>query len=312
MAIKDHIPAGLINAVKPAAPLLRALQLWSEADGLRMSAAMSFYGILSLAPLLLLIVAMLGFWMDREMLTTGLVQQLGSIVGEQGSGLIKEALASAQEPSDGITATVIGLVVLAFGATGVFAELQDAFERVWSHGRGKVPNRSWRHTATLRLRGVAYILVFGFLMLISLSVSTMLNMFSGWAGQWLAFETLLRTINEVIGFLVCGGLFFGLMRLSGGAKPERRFLLLGAFVGAILFTIGRQVLTLYLSGAAVVSAYGAAGSLIVLLMWIYFSAAVLLFGAGCARSAEETFGNPVPAAPPQKPEVKRLQPGYRG
>jgi membrane protein len=150
---------------------------------MRMSAAMSFYGILSLAPLLLAIVGMLGWWMDRTVLRGHLLRQLGAVMGAQGTGVIAEALASAKEPSQGIAASVIGFVVLLFGATGVFGELQSAFERVWSHGRGAPPKQSWWHTATLRLRGVGYILVFGFLLLVSLVVSTVLSLFSGWAGD---------------------------------------------------------------------------------------------------------------------------------
>jgi membrane protein len=143
------------------------------------------------------------------------------------------------------------------------------------------------HTASLRLRGIGYILVFGFLLLVSLVVSTLLSMFSGWAGTWVPMELAVRVLNEVIGLGVGTLLFVGLMRLSGGPKPRMRFLLFGAAVGALLFTIGRQLMALYLANAAVVSAYGAAGSLIVLLMWIYFSSAVLLLGAATARAVEE-------------------------
>jgi membrane protein len=287
MAFTARLPASLQRLAHSGRPFVRAFQLWSGAGGMRMSAAMSFYGILSLAPLLLAIVAMLGWWVDREMLEKGLLSQLGSIMGEQGAGVIKEALASAKEPSEGIAASVIGFVVLLFGATGVFGELQSAFERVWSHGRGELPKQTFWHTATLRLRGIGYILVFGFLLLVSLVVSTVLAMFSGWAGGWLPVEIAVRALNEVIGFVVGAALFMGLMRLSGGPKPRMRYLVFGACVGAILFTIGRQLMALYLSSAAVVSAYGAAGSLIVLLMWIYFSSAVLLLGAASARAIEE-------------------------
>ena len=288
MAWTDRIPLWLRRALRPARPLVRAVQLWNDAGGLRMSAAMSFYGILSLAPLLLLLVGMLGWWLDRQALEQGLVAQLGAIVGERGTAVITEALHSAQEPSQGIGATVIGFAVLLSGATGVFTELQDAFERLWSHGRPARPSRrGWRHTASARLRGVGYVLVFGFLLLLSLVFTTLLNTFSGWAGDWLPLETLLRAANEIAGLLGCCLLFVGLMRLSGGPKPRTRHLLAGAFAGAILFTVGRQLLALYLAKAAVVSAYGAAGSLIVLLMWIYFSSAALLFGAGCARALEE-------------------------
>jgi membrane protein len=290
MAWTASLARWLRRAARPALPLVRAVQLWDGAGGLRMSAAMSFYGILSLAPLLLLMVGMLAWWLDRQVLEQGLVGRLGAIVGARGTAAIAEALQAAREPAQGIRATLFGTAVLLFGATGVFTELQDAFERVWWQGREMPPPaRNWRRTARLRLRGLAYVLAFGFLLLVSLVFTTLLNVFSGWAGQWLPLEMLVRALNELAGFLVCGALFLGLMRLSGGPKPRPRFLVVGAFAGAILFTAGRHLLALYLAEAAVVSAYGAAGSLIVLLMWIYFSSAVLLFGAGCARALEDRY-----------------------
>lgn len=283
----DRLPAPLLSMATPLRPLMRAGSLWSDAGGARMSAAMSFYGILSLAPLLIVVVAVLGWWMDRSVLEQGLVNQIATVVGEQGGALIKDALASAKEPSEGIFATLVGFAVLLFGATGVFGELQEAFERLWLHGSTETPKQKWWHSASLRLRGVAYILAFGFLLLVSLAISTLLNIFSGWAGGWFAFEQLLRVVNEVIAFLICAALFVALMRMSAGPKPGLRYLVIGAFIGATLFTVGRQALSVYLSTAAVVSAYGAAGSLIVLLMWIYFSSAVLLFAAGCAKALED-------------------------
>ncbi len=283
----DHVPPWLRKAGRPLKPLVRAFELWDEAGGMRMSAAMSFYGILSLAPLLIVMVAVLGWWMDRDMLERGLIAQIAGMVGEQGGALIKGALASAKEPSEGIVASLLGFGVLLFGATGVFGELQEAFERLWLQDSGTPPRQQWWRGASLRLRGVAYILAFGFLLLVTLVISTLLNLFSGWAGSWFPLVQLLRVLNEVLGFLICGGLFLAMMRMSAGPKPGMRYLVFGAFIGATLFTIGRQLLAVYLSTAAVVSAYGAAGSLIVLLMWIYFSSAVLLFAAGCARALDE-------------------------
>ncbi|MEO8653603.1 MAG: YihY/virulence factor BrkB family protein [Ramlibacter sp.] len=272
---------------RPAAPFVRAAQLWTEANGGRMSAAMSFYGILSLAPLLLLLVAVLGWWIDRQLLEKGLTSQIGTIVGEQGSALIQHALSSAKEPRQGLIASVIGFAVLVSGATGVFSELQSAFERIWVSGSETVAQQKWWYSASLRLRGVGYVLAFGFLLLVSLAISTLLNLASGWAGSQLALEQAVRVLSEVIAFGICAALFFGLMRMSAGPKPGSRSLAFGAVVGATLFTAGRQLLAVYLSSAAVVSAYGAAGSLVVLLMWIYFSSAVLLFGAGCAKAVDE-------------------------
>jgi membrane protein len=252
-----------------------------------MSAAISFYGMLSLAPLLLLLVGVLGWWVDRTILEKGLVSQIGALVGPQGSALIRHALDSAKEPAQGLIASVAGFVVLVSGATGVFTELQSAFERLWLSGSGVAAKQKWWHGVSLRLRGIAYVLAFGFLLLVSLTISTVLNVASGWAGRWFALEQAVRILSEAIAFGICAALFYGFMRMSTGPKPRSRSLWFGAVVGATLFTAGRQVLAAYLAHAAVVSAYGAAGSLVVLLMWIYFSAAVLLFGAGCAKAVEQ-------------------------
>lgn len=103
----------------------------------------------------------LGWWLDRELLEKGLVTQIGSVIGAQGGGMIEAALSSAREPREGVAATIAGSAVLLFGATGVFGELQEAFERVWSQGRGRQGRPPWWHAAALRLRGIGYILVFG-------------------------------------------------------------------------------------------------------------------------------------------------------
>ncbi|MCG2594495.1 YihY/virulence factor BrkB family protein [Ramlibacter sp. XY19] len=287
MAWKDRVPHWLLRAAEPVAPILRAVRLWNGAGGMRMSAAMSFYGILSLAPLLLAIVAILGWWIDREVLEKGLLGQLSMVIGERGAAVLAQTLHSAKQPAQGITASLIGFVVLLFGATGVFNELQAAFEQVWAYPKPPRPKAGLRHAAALRLRGIGYILVLGFLLLVSLVISTVLSLFSGWASGGVPLELALRVLNEVVAFAFCAVLFAGLMRLSSGPKPRARYLLAGACLGAIFFTLGRQALAAYLAGAAVVSAYGAAGSLIVLLMWIYFSSAVLLFGAACARALNE-------------------------
>ena len=265
-------------------PLRVAILQWLDADGLRMSAAMSFYGILSLAPLLVLMVAITGWWLDRVYIETSLVSQISSVIGEQGALVVKQAITSAQAPSEGITASLIAFVLLLSGATGVFAELQDAFERLWRRGSGQLPQQKWWYGATLRLRGIAYILAFGFLLLVSLGVSTALGLVSTWAGSYLPIEKVAFVINEVISFAFCVGLFVALMRMSAGPKPSLRYLVMGAAAGAFLFAVGKHVMALYLSTAAVVSAYGAAGSLVVILMWIYFSSAVLLLSASMARA----------------------------
>jgi len=277
-----------MQAAKPAfRPLYRAFTLWSDADGLRMAAAMSFYGVLSLAPLLVLLVAALGFWLERSVVESSLIGQIGGVIGPRGADVVRQALSSAQEPSQGIVASLIAFVLLLVGATGVFAELQSAFERMWRSGTTEVPTQKWWHTASLRLRGVAYILALGFLLLVSLAISTMVDLLAGWAGTLLGIKQLLFVLNEVLAFGFCTALFIALMRMSAGPKPRLRHLALGAAIAASLFTGAKHVMASYLSGVAAVSAYGAAGSLVVVLMWIYFSSALLLFAAGIARAVSD-------------------------
>ncbi len=268
-------------------PIQRAVALWLDADGLRMSAAMSFYGILSLAPLLVLLVAGLGWWLDRSYIEASLVQEIGGVIGAQGAQMIKQALASAQKPSDGLLASGIAFVLLLSGATGVFAELQDAFERLWRHDTGVPAQQKWWYSASLRLRGIAYILVFGFLLLVSLAISAVLSFLTSWAGSYMPLERIAVAVNELVSMGFSAALFVALMRMSAGPKPALRYLVMGGIAGGILFALGKYLMALYLSTAAVVSAYGAAGSLVVLLMWIYFSSAVLLLSASVARSLSD-------------------------
>ncbi|WP_092951404.1 YihY/virulence factor BrkB family protein [Paracidovorax konjaci] len=276
--------------VQPVMPLVRAANLWLDADGLRMSAAMSFYGMLSLAPLLLLLVGVMGWWIDKSYLETNLIAQVQAVMGERGAEVVKLALSSAREPSEGRIASIAGFVLLLSGATGVFVELQSALERLWTSGHPPAPeNKAWWRMASLRLRGLAYVLAIGFLLLISLVVSTVIHVVATWATTRLpvASGPLLQLVNELVAFGIAVLLFVGLMRIGTGPKPPMGCLVFGAVVGAILFTVGKQLLAFYLATAAVVSAYGAAGSLVVLLMWIYFSSAVLLFSAACARALQE-------------------------
>jgi membrane protein len=280
-----------LNFVRPVvSPLWRAIDHWIEAGGMRMSAAMSFYGILSLAPLLVLLVAVLGWWLDRSYIEVNLVDQIRSVIGAQGAQVVQQALSSAQAPAEGITASLFAFALLLSGATGVFAELQDAFERLWRQGSGEPLQQKWWHSASLRLRGVAYILAFGFLLLVSLAISTFLSLLSGWAGGYLPVEKIAWVLNELVSFGFCVALFVALMKMSVGPKPALRYLVMGSAAGAILFAVGKYLMAFYLSTAAVVSAYGAAGSLVVILMWIYFSSAVLLLAASMARAWADEAG----------------------
>ena len=206
---------------------LRAVRMWRDADGLRMSAAMSFYGMLSLAPLLLVLVGVLGWWIDKAYLETNLIDQVRGVMGERGAEVVRLALASAKAPGEGRLASIAGFVLLLSGATGVFVELQSALERLWTGGQPVHEDKAWWRMATLRLRGLAYVLVIGFLLLVSLVLSTVINVLATWASALLPFGSglLLQLINEAVSFGVVVLLFVGLMRIGSGPKPPLRCLL---------------------------------------------------------------------------------------
>ena len=185
-------------------------------------------------------------------------------------------------------ASAIALALLLWGATGAFSELQAGLARLWQEDKPVASSRpAWWGTLTARLRGLLYVAGLALLLLVSLLLSTALAVATSWLGTHFPYRLLLLAVSEGISFLFAAGLFVGLMRISVDPKPRLRYLAQGGLIGAGLFTIGRHGLAAYLSGAAVVSAYGAAGSLVALLMWIYFSSAVLLLSAGCARALQE-------------------------
>lgn len=284
--------AGVKHWIRPFQPLIDAVKLWLGADGLRMSAAMSFYGMLSLAPLLLLVVGVLGWWLDRSYVESTLIEQVQAVVGERVALVVQGALSSAKNSSEGWFASIVALVTLMSGATGVFVELQTSLEKIWRFGSSEEPGKraAWWRVAMARLRGLSYVLGLGFLLLVSMVLSTIIQLVTKWAGDQLQLQSLgpvIGLVNEVVSFLVEVLLFLGLMRFGSGPKPSLRYLLAGAIVGAVLFTLGKQAMAFYLSTAAVVSAYGAAGSLVVLLMWIYFTAAILLFSAAVAKALSD-------------------------
>ena len=267
----------------PARPVLRAITLWLDADGLRMSAAMSFYGILSLAPLVALLVSVLGRWLDMERLEANLMARVSVGMGQQAADVVQQALGNAFS-SDGTAASFVAFLIFASGALGIFAELLSAFERLWRFGRPNMPSLPWWNSVLLHLRSLLYILVMGVLLVVSLVASTVMTVLTGRIEAFVALGPVLPLINELVAFVACTLLFIGLMRMSTGPKPALRHVIWGAVVGAVLFSLVRHALARYLTLAPIVNAYGAAGSMVAVLMWFYFTSAILLFAAAWARA----------------------------
>jgi membrane protein len=251
---------------------------WVEDNAAQLGAALAFYSILSLAPLLLISVAIAASVFGPDTARNELMSQLNEMIGEQGAGAISMMLDHAQNPGSGIVATVLGLATLLFGASGVFAQLQTAMNTIW-----EVPTKKnggiW---ATIRSRFLPFAMVLGtgFLLLVSLVLSAVISGIGSYVSdRWPAFEPIGQLANTGVSFLIVTLLFAMIFKLLPDTQIAWRDVWVGALLTALLFTIGKFFIGLYLGKAAVGSAYGAAGSLVVLLIWIYYSAQILFFGA---------------------------------
>ena len=251
---------------------------WNNDKVPRHGAALAYYTVLSLVPLLVVIITMIGFIFDREVGQGYILGQIGSLVGPQSAEAIKEMIQRASEPSTGIIATVLATGTLLLGASGVFAQLQDSLNSIW----GVKPKEGRGLWGLIRDRflSVAALLGTGFLLLVSLALSAALAAFGKWFGEWLPAPEFVLQISELlISLAVITGLFALMFKVLPDVHVAWLDVWVGAALTALLFTIGKFAIGLYLGKSDVGSAYGAAGSLVIILIWVYYSAQILLFGA---------------------------------
>jgi len=273
---------------------------WSNDKGGRLGAALSYYTVFSLAPLLLVVISVAGLVFGRQAAEGSLFEQLAGLVGSDAARLIQSAVAKAHQTKGGVLGTGIGILVLLAGATGVVIELQDALDTVW-----KVrprPNRGIWGVVRTRLLSVAMILTLGFLLLVSLVVNAALAALSGWLRA--AFGNIAVVswvIYAVVALTVISTLIALIYKILPDAKVAWRDVWVGALATAILFMIGKYLIGLYIGKASVGSAFGAAGSLAVLLVWIYYSAQIVLLGAEFTRVYANRFGAKVRPSPQAVP-----------
>ena len=251
---------------------------WNDDKVPRHGAALAYYTVLSLVPLLVVIIAIIGLILGQEAVQNHLLEQIGNMVGPQSAEAIKDMIQRASEPSSGIVASVLATGTLLFGASGVFAQLQDSLNSIWGvkpkEGRGL-----WGLIQD-RFMSFAALLGTGFLLLVSLVLSAALSAFGEWFGGWLpAPELVLQALESLISLGVITGLFAMMFKVLPDAEVAWRDVWVGAVLTALLFTIGKLAIGLYLGKSDVGSAYGAAGSLVIILVWVYYSAQILLFGA---------------------------------
>jgi membrane protein len=263
---------------------------WSNDKVPRHGAALAYYTVLSLVPLLVVIITMIGVIFGRDAAQGYIVEQIASLVGPQSAEAIKQMIQQANQPTTGIVATLVAAVTLLAGASGVFAQLQDSLNSVW----GVQPKEGGGLWGLLRDRfmSLATLLGTGFLLLVSLVLSAALAAAGKWFGGWLPGpEFVLQGLEFFISLVVITGLFALMFKVLPDAHVAWMDVWVGAALTAVLFTIGKFAIGLYLGKSDVGSAYGAAGSLVIMLVWVYYSAQILLFGAEFTQVYANSLGS---------------------
>lgn len=265
---------------------------WSEDNASRLAAALAFYAILSLAPLLVIAIAVIGFFYGDEAARGRVSDELGSFVGSGAAAGIEAIVASARSPETGLVSTVVGVGTLFFGASVLFGELQASLNTVWEVRRR--PGRGILGEAKVRFFSFTMVLGVAFLLLISLVLSASLSAI-GSAFAWLlpGGELVWQVFNFVFSLAVVSALFAVIFKYIPDADVRWRDVWLGGIVTAVLFSIGKSLLGLYLGKAAVVSAYGAAGSIIALVVWVYYASQIFLFGAELTQVTARRSGREI-------------------
>ena len=263
---------------------------WMEHGALDLGAALAYYAIFSLAPLLLIVIGVAGLIWSRDAVQGQLVGQLQGIVGQQGGQAIQAMIANAGKHGSGALATVIGVVTILFGATGVFVQLQSSLDRIWNV-EPKPGAGIWGFVKT-RMLSFGMVLGIGFLLLISLVVATAVTAVSTWAtGLLPAAKVLTEGLTFVVSFALTTLLFAMIFKVLPDVKIGWRDVWIGAAATALLFTLGKFLIGLYLAKSSVASTYGAAGSLVIVLLWIYYSSQILFLGAEFTQVYASRYGS---------------------
>jgi membrane protein len=266
---------------------------WSRHKGARLGASLAFYTLLSLMPLLLLVISIGGLVFGPKAAESQIVWQIQDLVGRQGASGIQALLEGTRNTAHGIVATAIGLLTLLFGASGVLIELRDALNTIWESPSVEAKGvRSIIQMAKERLFSFALVLAVGFLLLVSLVVNAWIAALGAFSERLLPIpEFFLHAVNVLVSFIVITGLFAAIYKVMPDARIEWRDVLLGASVTSLLFTFGKLVIGLYLGKATFASTYGAAASVVVLIVWVYYSGQIFFLGAEFTKIFAGRYGS---------------------
>lgn len=280
---------------------------WSDDYAPSMGAALAYYTIFSIAPLLIIAIAVAGFFFGAEAARGEIFIQLRGLIGDAGASAIEGMVKSASQTGGGTFAAVAGVVTLLLGATSVFGELQTDLDRIWD----SPPPKESGIIGLIRGRLLSFgmVLGLGFLLLVSLILTAALSALGHFWGDALpGGEILLQVVNFVIGFVVITGLFAMIYKLLPRCPIGWKDVWIGAIVTSLLFSLGKLLIGLYLGKSSVTSSFGAAGSLVVVLLWVYYSSQIFLLGAEFTRAYAYRHGTrkahpkPAPSVSAAKPD----------
>lgn len=294
--LANKLPAGL--NVMPSSKfrvlyrhLVETFSIWNDANASALGAAVAFYTIFAIAPLFILVLALAGFMFGHEAAQKELYGQISGLIGKNGGEAIQSILAAADKPRAGLAATIIGFITLFVGATTVFVQLQQSLNAIWNV---RPKSMSVRSFIVQRLLSFAALVGIGFLLLVSLIVSAGLDAAGKWMGGMVpAHEVIWNIVDAVVSTGIITLLFAMIFKMLPDVIIAWRDVWRGSFITALLFIAGKFLLGAYLGRNSFSSAYGAAGSFIVVLLWVYYSAQILLFGAAYIRVYAKERGSPI-------------------
>lgn len=271
----------------------KAFIAWKDKDPFRQSAVIAYYAIFSIPGLLVLIISIAGYFFRRDAVNQNLLSQISSTMGTDIAAQVKEMLINAAKEKSTLTASIIGIVVLIAGATGVFVELQKTLNIIWQVKA--LPQKSWVSFIKTRLFSFGLILAIAFLLTISLVVSTAIAAL----GNWIHIGTSAITIaifniaNYILSLAIISALFALMFKFLPDAKIKWKHVWLGGLLTGLLFTIGKNILAYYFGKAHPASVYGAASSIILILLWVSYSSMIMFFGAEVTAAYAKIYSGTV-------------------
>ena len=293
-ATERHRRAGLLMA-----RLQEVMRAYWSVRPMEQAAAISYYTLLSLAPLVLLAVALAGLVFERPEVERRVVAEMRALVGADGAEAVELVLRHANNPRTGARSVVISVILLAVGATSVFAQLQESLNRIWKVQANPRQSVVWGFLKE-RLSSLAMVAGIGFLLLVSLLFDAVLSAAGESARAAVGIHEVLQAGNLLVSVTIVALLFAAMFKILPDAPVAWRDVWFGAIATSVLFTLGKHVIGVYLGRAGIGSAYGAAGSLVVLTMWVYYASMIVLFGAELTRLRSQRWED---GAGPREPRA---------